>query len=113
MLLENRHQSIQRQCNKKIHLQTPGREPGPTLIKKGRLAHLGASHTDDAVGMPISIVEERDGDCMLAGWDPVALSSWIDLEHMRSGTENGLLPTRETKHVGQNTRTRIITEESE
>lgn len=66
--------------------------------KKGQLAHLGASHTDDAVGMTIGIVEERNGDCMLAGRDPVALSSWIDLEHMRSGTENGLLPTKEREN---------------
>lgn len=67
--------------------------------KKGRQAHLGASHTDDAVGMPIGIVEERDGDRMLAGWDPVALSSWINLKHVGSGTENGLLSMREiTEH---------------
>lgn len=66
--------------------------------KKRHLAHLGASHTDDAVGMPIGIVEERDSDRMLAGWDPVALSSWIDLEYVRPGTENGLLPAREREN---------------
>lgn len=65
--------------------------------KKARLAHLGASNADDAVGVPICIVEERDSDRMLAGWDPVALSSRIDLEHVRSSTENGLLPTEKQK----------------
>lgn len=51
--------------------------------------------------MPIGIVEERDGDRMLAGWDPVSLSTRIDLEHVRSSTENGLLPTGETEHEGK------------
>lgn len=55
-------------------------------------SHLGAAHADDAIDVPIGIVEEGHGDSMLAGGDPVPLGGWVNLEDMRPGTENGLLP---------------------
>lgn len=62
----------------------------------GFTSHLGAPHTDDAVHTPIGIVEEGDGDGMLAGRKPVPLGGRVYLEDVRSGTEDGLFPSGET-----------------
>lgn len=56
--------------------------------------HLSASYADDAVDAATGIVEEGHGDCVLAGRQPVALGSWINLEDMSSGAEDGLLPLK-------------------
>lgn len=55
-------------------------------------SHLRAPDTDDAVHTPVGIVEKRDSDSMLAGREPVPLCGRVNLEDMRSGTEDGLLP---------------------
>lgn len=62
------------------------------------LAHLGTAHADDAVHIPVAVVEEGDGDGMLAGRKPVPLGGRVYLEDVRSGTEDGLFPSGE-KHT--------------
>lgn len=62
-------------------------------------AHLGPAHTDDAVGVSAGIIKERDGDRVLAGRNPVAFGGGIDLEHMSSCAEDGLLPARDVSHM--------------
>lgn len=65
-------------------------------VIQGRSAHLGPAHADDAVGVSVGVVEEGDGDRMLAGRDPVAFGGGIDLEHMSSSAEDGLFPATHT-----------------
>lgn len=62
----------------------------------GFTSHLGAPHTDDAIHSPVGIVEEGDGDCMLAGREPVPLGGRVYLEDVCSDTEDGLFPSGET-----------------
>lgn len=59
--------------------------------------HLSATHTDDAVDAAAGIVEEGHGDGVFAGRQPVAFGGRVDLEDMSSGTEDGLLPFKNTK----------------
>lgn len=54
--------------------------------------HLSPAHTDDAVDIPVGIIEEGHRDCVLAGWDPVPLGGRVDLENMGPCAEDRLLP---------------------
>ena len=55
-------------------------------------SHLGPAHADDAVHIAVGVIEEGDGDGVLAGGDPVPLGGGVDLEHVGPYAEDGLLP---------------------
>ena len=55
-------------------------------------SHLGPAHADDAVDVPVGVVEEGHGDGMFAGRDPVPLGAGVDLENVGPGAEDRLLP---------------------
>lgn len=61
--------------------------------------HLESIHTDDAVAVACAVIKIGDGDSLLAGGDPVLLGSWVDLEHMRPGGVNRLLPEKQRTGV--------------
>lgn len=61
------------------------------------ITYLCAPHTDDPVDVASSIVEEGNGDGVLAGWQPVAFGGRVDLEDVSSGAEDGLLPGRDNR----------------
>lgn len=61
-------------------------------------SHLSATHADDAVDAAAGIVEEGHGDGVFAGGQPVAFGGRVDLEDVSSGTEDGLLPLKNTQY---------------
>lgn len=69
------------------------------------MAHLRTTHADDAVHVPVAVVEEGDGDGMLTGGDPVPLGVWVDLEHMGPGAEDRLLPGARRRHGAKHVKT--------
>lgn len=70
-------------------------------------AHLCATHADDAVDAAAGIVEERHGDGVFAGRQPVAFGGRVDLKDMSFGAEDGLLPVKKTKQNRQTKNKRI------
>lgn len=64
--------------------------------------NLGPAHADDAVDAAAGIVEERHGDGVFAGWQPVAFGGRVNLEDMSSSTEDGLLPLKHSRNTEYN-----------
>ena len=56
--------------------------------------YLRSIHTDDPIAVSCDIVEVGDGDSLLACRHPVLLGAGVDLEDMRSGSEDGLFSAR-------------------
>ena len=56
--------------------------------------YLRSIHTDDPIAVSCDIVEVGDSDSLLASRHPVLLGVGVDLEDMRSGSEDGLFSAR-------------------
>lgn len=66
-------------------------------LPPGPRPDLGTPDADDAVHISGGIVEVGHRKRVLAGWDPVPLGSGVDLEHVRTGAEDGLFPAGRTE----------------
>ena len=63
--------------------------------------HLGASNADDAVDTAVGIEKEGNSDGVLAGGEPVAFGGRVNLEHVRTGAEDGLFPSGQNKQTNK------------
>ena len=61
--------------------------------------YLGSIYADDPVGAPGAIEEERHGDGLLAGRQPVLLGDRVNLEDMSPGCEDRLFPSNEIEYT--------------
>ncbi|KAG5280979.1 hypothetical protein AALO_G00066120 [Alosa alosa] len=72
---------------------------GYSASLRGTLSESSAIQTDDSVDIPGAVVEVGDGDSVLAGGHPVLLGAGVDLEDVRAGAVDRLLPEGHKEEV--------------